>query len=81
MQRVKVQARKWGNSVGVILPRKVVETEDIKEGVEFDIIVDSGKKTKVKDIFGILKGRTKKSGRSTQEILDEVDKELWPAED
>jgi len=33
------------------------------------------KKTKVKDIFGIIKGKTKKSGKSTQEILDEMDKE------
>ncbi len=35
-------------------------------------------KIKVKDIFGILKGKIKKP---TQQIIDEIDKELWPEEE
>ncbi len=44
--------RKWGNSVGIILPYDVVETEHIHEGDK--IIVQIVKRANLSDIFGSL---------------------------
>jgi len=77
MEKIKTITKKWGNSFGVILPKKIVDSEGIKEGTEITITLQSQKKTKVKDVFGILKGKIRKNGKSTQELLDEIDRELW----
>jgi len=81
MERIKAVVKKWGNSFGLILPKRIVDTEGLKEGTEIIITFEPNNKTKVKDIFGILKGKTRKSGKSTQEILEEMDEELWPTEE
>ena len=47
MEKTTVQVKRWGNSFGIVLPMKVVEKENLKEGVEITIIVQSKKKTTV----------------------------------
>lgn len=74
MQHFKTKLRKWGNSAGALFPKEVLEKEHIKIGSTVNITLSSDKVTKVKDIFGILKGKLKKD---TQTLMDEVDKELW----
>jgi len=54
-----------------------VDKQDIKDGMEIEIIVETKNKTKVKDVFGILKGKLKRPEKSTQEIMNEIDEELW----
>ncbi|MBD3313652.1 AbrB/MazE/SpoVT family DNA-binding domain-containing protein [Candidatus Woesearchaeota archaeon] len=65
--------RKWGNSFGIIIPKDIMEKEHIKEDekVRFMIIRDS---KVLKETFGMLKGRLRKSG---QEIKDQTRKELY----
>ena len=46
-------AKKWGSSIGVILPKEMVEKQGIKEGDE--IIINVFKKGNLKDVFGKLK--------------------------
>lgn len=53
---VEVVARKWGNSIGVTVPREVLEKEGIKENERFFIDIRKGKLAKVKDIFGLARG-------------------------
>ncbi len=77
MEKTNVKVRKWGNSFGVILPKSIVDKQDIKDGMEIEIIVETKNKTKVKDVFGILKGKLKRPEKSTQEIMNEIDEELW----
>jgi len=77
MEKTNVKVRKWGNSFGVILPKSIVDKQDIKDGMEIEIIVEAKNKTKVKDVFGILKGKLKRPEKSTQEIMNEIDEELW----
>ena len=50
-----VIAKKWGSSIGVILPREVVKNQGIKEGDE--IVINVFKKGNLKDVFGKLKTR------------------------
>lgn len=74
METANVKVKKWGNSFGVILPAEIVRAKNLKEGTELEILINSKNKTKVKDIFGILKGKLK---RDTEDIMKDVDKELW----
>lgn len=74
MELNNLKIRKWGNSFGIVLPKKALNNQNLKEGAEIDILIRTKDKTKVKDIFGILKGKLK---RDTDEILKEVDRELW----
>ncbi len=48
----EVVVRKWGNSLGIILPYDVVEKERIHE--EDKIIVQIVKRANLSDIFGSL---------------------------
>ncbi|MBI2598029.1 MAG: AbrB/MazE/SpoVT family DNA-binding domain-containing protein [Candidatus Diapherotrites archaeon] len=53
---VEVVARKWGNSIGVTLPKEAVEMEGIKENEHFFIDIHKEKQATVRDIFGLAKG-------------------------
>lgn len=68
MVHVNVEVRKWGNSLGIIIPKKTARKIEITEGekVEVDIV-----KKKLVDGFGILKG-----ARPFREE-DEAHERLW----
>lgn len=73
MIMIETEAKKWGNSLGVILPKEITEKEHIKESekIKFIIIRDGSKA--LKETFGIAKGKIKKSA---QQIKDEIREEL-----
>jgi antitoxin component of MazEF toxin-antitoxin module len=77
MDKANVKVKKWGNSFGIILPRDIVNSQNIQEGIEIEISVQAKDKTRVKNIFGILK---RKFGKNTEELMKETDKELWGIE-
>ncbi|MBI4019561.1 MAG: AbrB/MazE/SpoVT family DNA-binding domain-containing protein [Candidatus Aenigmarchaeota archaeon] len=71
METVKIRARAWGNSVGLVIPREIAEKEGIKPGKEVEILIT--KKTNVlKETFGTMKFK-----KSAQEMKDELRKELY----
>ena len=66
--------KKWGNSFAVIIPKDIMKKENIKENEEVTFIVVPNSQRALKELFGIAKGKIKKSG---QEIKDELRKELY----
>lgn len=66
---LELTARKWGNSIAVVIPSSVVEKEKIKENQKLTIDLKSKKPLLVKDVFGMFKGQIT---RSTQEIKDDM---------
>jgi hypothetical protein len=50
--KMECEVKKWGNSVGVILPKSVVKELQLKPKDKIDINVEKG--IKAKDIFGGL---------------------------
>ena len=71
MIEAEVKVRKWGRSFGVVIPKEKIIKEGIKENETVRLLI--GKKTNVlKETFGTMKFK-----RSTQEILDESDREDW----
>ena len=71
MIEVEAKVRKWGRSFGVVIPKEKIKEEGIKENETIKLLI--AKRTNVlKETFGTLKLK-----RSTQEILDESDREDW----
>ena len=50
MVLIEAKAKKWGSSLGVIIPKDVVVKEKIKE--EESIMIEIKKKVFVRDLFG-----------------------------
>lgn len=65
--------RKWGNSIGITLPREIVEKEHLKEDEKITILVLK-QRPSLKETFGLLKGKWTKSA---QQIKDEIRAELY----
>jgi len=66
-------ARKWGNSKGVVLPKRL----GVEAGEEILLTVQRTKGVaKVKDFFGKLKKPFKNTARALREIDTELDSEL-----
>lgn len=71
MIEVETKVRKWGRSFGVVIPKEKIKEEGIKANETIRLLI--GKKTNpLKETFGTLKLK-----RTTQEILDESDREDW----
>ena len=67
---IEVKTKKWGNSIGIIIPSETVEKFNIKP--EEEIVIEIGKKSNVlKEMFG-----TMKSKKSAKQMIEEVRKEL-----
>lgn len=59
-------ARKWGNSIAVIIPKGIAEKENIKENAELTIEI------KKKSAAGILFGKFSNWKKSSQQIKEEM---------
>lgn len=66
----EVRTRQWGNSIGVIIPKEVVENLKIKQDEEILIEVEK-KGSPLKDLFGALK-----FSKQTGQLIKEARKEL-----
>ncbi len=70
---VEVKTKKWGNSIGVVLPKELVEKQNIKENEK--IMINIIKETDLSDIFGSLKGRIKINSQKLKDLLREEEAE------
>ena len=72
MIEVKTKLRKWGNSFGLVVPVKFVQSGELKEGEEVTLTISSKNRVDLRKIFGIHKFK-----KSTEEMMKEMDKELY----
>ncbi len=73
MIMIDVETKKWGNSLGVILPKEIAEKEHIKESDKVKLIILRESSKTLKETFGLLKGKLDKT---SQQIKDELRREL-----
>ena len=67
---IEAKTRKWGNSIGIIIPRDAAENLNIKPGEE--VMLEIQKKGNVlKELFGAVK-----FGKPTNKLIKEVRKDL-----
>ena len=71
MIEYEVQLKKWGNSVGLIVPKEALEKESLKPKQMVRAIIKPIESVKVRDIFGKL--RLKKP---TAQIMAEIDRDF-----
>jgi len=69
MTEVVVTARKWGNSIGITLPKSMAEKEKIKDSDK--LVVSVKKIVPIKELFG-----TFKTNKTAQELKNEM-REGW----
>ena len=63
---IQVRLRKWGNSVGIVIPAEVLKEKDLEE--DEDVLVEISKKNSIEDLFGSLK-KWKINAQKEKEIL------------
>lgn len=68
---IKTTAKKWGSSIGVIIPKEVVDAKKIRENDK--IIIEIKTRPSSKNMFGRF---PRKFGKTAQEIKDEA-REGW----
>ncbi|MBI3412551.1 MAG: hypothetical protein HY051_00530 [Candidatus Aenigmarchaeota archaeon] len=71
MASIEVKAKRWGNSIGLLIPKDVVRKEKIRENQILDIIIIPKTRT-LEKTFGMVKGWEKPA----QQIKDEIRREL-----
>jgi antitoxin component of MazEF toxin-antitoxin module len=74
MTIIETRLKKWGNSFGIVIPMALVEKRKLKENDKVSVLVMNDSSKVLKETFGMLKGRLKKSG---QQIKDELREELY----
>ena len=68
MTEITCETKKWGGSLGIIIPEQIVQQHNIKVGEE--ITVDIKKEHLAKEFFGILSDWKK----TPQQLKDEARK-------
>jgi len=51
--KVQTKLRRWGNSIGIVIPKYLLEKEKLIEGEEVTVIIEN--KNDIHEIFGSLK--------------------------
>ncbi len=67
MELFEAVPKQWGNSIGITIPKEIIEKEHIsgKKKVRFLVVGDVNE---IKNTFGTLKIK-----KPTQQIMDEID--------
>jgi len=69
---VEVVVKKWGNSMGVILPKELVKEKNLKENEK--ISIELVREIDLSDIFGSLKGKFKMTSQQLKDEMRRVEK-------
>jgi len=72
--QIRAHTKRWGNSIGLLIPKDIVEKENIKENQNINIIIVRDSSEVFDKTFGILKGKLKKTA---QQMKDEARKDLY----
>lgn len=75
MTAIEAKVKRWGNSLAIVIPTSVVQSDNIRENQTISVLVRRKNSSQVlHETFGIGKGILTKSG---QQIKDELRRELY----
>lgn len=63
---IEVKIKKWGNSMGIILPKSLIERKKLKENDE--ILIEIVREANFSGIFGSLKSKRKLTGQEFKDL-------------
>jgi len=69
MEIFEAKPKQWGNSLGITIPNDIVKKEHLSTNKTINVFIFEPQKEKLEKIFGTLKFK-----RSTQKLMDEIDK-------
>lgn len=72
MVNCEAKVKKWGNSLGLVLPREIVEEMKLKENQSLDIFLVNKGSISLSKIYGKCLFK-----KSAQQIKDEIRGELY----
>ena len=75
MKSLNLKLKRMGNSLGIIVPSEIVNKKNLREGEELTITIEIKNKTTIADMLKEARRQKLKFKRSTQEVLDEIDKD------
>lgn len=62
----EAKVKKWGNSLGIVIPKEIVESQGLREDNLVNVILLPPSSRRLEKLFGTLK-----TNLSTEEILEE----------
>jgi antitoxin component of MazEF toxin-antitoxin module len=68
---IEVKTKKWGNSIGIIIPNEIVTRSNIRPEENIIIEIRDKRATVLKEMFG-----TMKSQKGAGQIIEEVRKDI-----
>jgi len=71
MIEFQAQLKRWGRSFGIVVPMEKIKQARLRENEKMEVKMVKERNV-LKETFGTVKLK-----RSTQEILDESDREAW----
>lgn len=71
MMEIKAKTKKWGNSIGIIIPKEVIREQNIKPDQEVTFTISKKPITTGEDLWGTFKFK-----KSTEQLMREVDKDF-----
>lgn len=74
MEVIETKVKKWGNSLGIIIPSNTIEARNIKENDNVKVLILKDSRKVLRETFGIGKGKIRKTG---QEFKDESRRDLY----
>ena len=74
MKTIETTAKRWGNSIGIIIPKKVIDKEHIKTKDRVRILIIKESDRILRETFGLAKDKIKKTA---QQIKNEIRNELY----
>ncbi len=70
MPSFETTPKKWGNSLGVTIPKEIVDKEKLSPGKKVRVFVMADRMSELRKVFGSLKLKM-----PTQKAMEEIDKE------
>ena len=72
MIEIKTKLRKWGNSLGIVVPLNALKKENMDENDEVIVLLTKKRKNILRETFG-----TAKFSKPTEQLMRETDEELY----
>lgn len=72
MQAFETTPKQWGNSLGITIPKDVVDKEQLSPGKRMRVFVVADRRSELRKVFGSLKLKM-----PTQKAMEEIDREYY----
>ena len=72
MHAFETTPKQWGNSLGITIPKDVVNKEQLSPGKRVRVLVVADKRSELRKVFGSLKLKM-----PTQKAMEEIDREYY----